>query len=769
MEAWDLFAGRLTAAGRTFMVLLAIGLFGLVSSCVPPAGRTFVVDHFGDLLGDVDGDPGDGKCATQMDAADCSLRAAIEEANALPGADRIEFDLDVTEIDVIPPLPVITESLVIDGTTQPGYVDTPLVNIHATAQNPCPNNFACPAFEIASGTDVTLRALRIEYVMGNNTAVMNYGQLTLDRMDLFGNHWHLISEGAAGTVEVTISDSIFESSYETAIRTTNTNLTIQRSTIRDGERRGIHMQGGALSLTETVIEGYGKNNPPQGGGIYLEDSIQADLLQCAVRDNYSPGAGGGLYFEGASGAMLEITDSSISGNEAEDGGGVYIETGIAHVSNGALTGNRARNNGGGIYAAGRGTELYVENGTLVGGQNAGNTADSDNNGVGLGGGIYSMSILAVNGSTVSENAGDGIYNAGGTLRMQNGSVLHNSRSGIVSDGQGAVSGVDILTSAVSRNALSGIDAKATDLRITGSALEGNGESGIRIETGSLDVSGSTIADNRSSSFGGGIFLKDYVSAVVQATTVSGNQASVSGGGIYILDSVLGTSLQLLNVTISGNRATVGGGGVEAAGGAVAMNSVTLADNAAGSIGGLHSAASVLVTNSILADNAGGNCGGPITSGGHNLDTLADCAFAGPGDLAGMPANLGPLENNGGATLTHALLTGSPALEAGNDATCLPTDQRGANRPQGLHCDMGAFEAKSPITATPPITPTTTETAIQMTTVAPTQGEPQPTATPTRESPPQPTATPTRENPPTRTSTPRPTREPPQPTPSPTRR
>ncbi len=55
--------------------------------------------------------------------------------------------------------------------------------------------------------------------------------------------------------------------------------------------------------------------------------------------------------------------------------------------------------------------------------------------------------------------------------------------------------------------------------------------------------------------------------------------------------------------------------------------------------------------------------------------------------------LGALADNGGPTLTHALLPGSPALDAGNDAACSATDQRGVSRPQGAHCDIGAYEAQ----------------------------------------------------------------------------
>ncbi|MFT3894170.1 MAG: M4 family metallopeptidase [Anaerolineales bacterium] len=62
--------------------------------------------------------------------------------------------------------------------------------------------------------------------------------------------------------------------------------------------------------------------------------------------------------------------------------------------------------------------------------------------------------------------------------------------------------------------------------------------------------------------------------------------------------------------------------------------------------------------------------------------------------------MGNLLGNGGATLTHALLTGSPAIDAGDPATCATTDQRGVARPQGAACDIGAFEGSASQTLLP---------------------------------------------------------------------
>ena len=92
----------------------------------------------------------------------------------------------------------------------------------------------------------------------------------------------------------------------------------------------------------------------------------------------------------------------------------------------------------------------------------------------------------------------------------------------------------------------------------------------------------------------------------------------------------------------------------------------------------------------------------IVDGGHNLDSDNTCGFdPANGSLPSTDPLLGPLQDNGGPTLTHALLPGSPAIDAGEDAQCPATDQRGVYRPQDgdengwATCDIGAFEVEGP--------------------------------------------------------------------------
>jgi uncharacterized repeat protein (TIGR01451 family) len=183
------------------------------------------------------------------------------------------------------------------------------------------------------------------------------------------------------------------------------------------------------------------------------------------------------------------------------------------------------------------------------------------------------------------------------------------------------------------------------------------------------------------------------------STVSGNTTQF-GSGIY---NNTGTST-LNNSTISGNTGLNNAGGIFMNGGTLILNNSTISGNTGlNNVGGIgNSLGTVTLQNSIVAGNTtsgiGPDCNGTIGSAGYNLiGNTSGCAFApGVGDLINIAARLGPLQDNGGSTLTQALLPGSPAINAGNPAGCtnnsgapLPFDQRGYLRIG--RCDIGAYE------------------------------------------------------------------------------
>jgi hypothetical protein len=144
-----------------------------------------------------------------------------------------------------------------------------------------------------------------------------------------------------------------------------------------------------------------------------------------------------------------------------------------------------------------------------------------------------------------------------------------------------------------------------------------------------------------------------------------------------------------------------------------LTNVTIAENAAPVGSGIESTLSVLTAeNVIVANNGPGeNCAGAGTfqSAGNNLDSGNTCSFTELGDLVDADPLLAPLADNMGPTFTHALLAGSPAIDAGGDCPPPATDQRGGLRPADGNddtiavCDIGAFEFNAkfpcPVSAT----------------------------------------------------------------------
>src|SRR5207302_10056039 len=223
------------------------------------------------------------------------------------------------------------------------------------------------------------------------------------------------------------------------------------------------------------------------------------------------------------------------------------------------------------------------------------------------------------------------------------------------------------------------------------------------------------------------------------TTISGNLSS-NGGAVY---NSGGGTLTITNSTVSGNSASSGGGIFNIA--AFAITNSTFSGNSAQLGGGIFSTETVEIVNTILNAGKSGanivNSGGTVTSHGYNLSNDDGGGFPiGPADQVNTNPLLGPPQDNGGPTFTHALLPGSPAIDTGDPNFTPPPfyDQRGPgfNRVVNGRIDKGSFEVQSSTgTPTPTASPTSTPTA----TATPTT-TPRATATVTATT--TPTATPT---------------------------
>jgi hypothetical protein len=206
------------------------------------------------------------------------------------------------------------------------------------------------------------------------------------------------------------------------------------------------------------------------------------------------------------------------------------------------------------------------------------------------------------------------------------------------------------------------------------------------------ISNNTAIDEAGGIWGSTVWLNN--------STVSGNVAGY-GAGVY------GREIFLTNSTVSGNVANrFGGGGLYLTGAQSILSNTTVADNIATSAGGnaivVTRFATAVLRNSILMSQSPlPNClsyGGTITSHGYNMNSDGTCNLTQWTDTPNTDSLMGPLANNGGATQTHALLPGSPAIDAGScidqGGNPVVIDQRGVGRPQGAGCDMGAFELES---------------------------------------------------------------------------
>ncbi len=210
--------------------------------------------------------------------------------------------------------------------------------------------------------------------------------------------------------------------------------------------------------------------------------------------------------------------------------------------------------------------------------------------------------------------------------------------------------------------------------------------------GSTVVVENFIIQNSISTDSGAIYVYG-ANFTLRNSTLKNNNANHRGAGIF---SYYNANLTVMNSTISGNSATTSGGGIHITDGTALIQNSTIAYNGANSGGGIsQDTGTVTIQNSILGNNtgttSGPDCFGTVGSSDHNIySDSADCTLT---SSTGDQLDTDPQVN---ATLTgtppyHELLPGSSAIDNGNPATCLGTDQRGVTRPQGSVCDIGSYE------------------------------------------------------------------------------
>ncbi|QFS47669.1 hypothetical protein GXM_05161 [Nostoc sphaeroides CCNUC1] len=308
------------------------------------------------------------------------------------------------------------------------------------------------------------------------------------------------------------------------------------------------------------------------------------------------------------------------------------------------------------------------------------------------GGIFNRGTLSLTGSTVSGNSGSslggGIFNKG-NLSLTNSTVSSNNANvGFNTAYGGGIYNLGKLS--INNSTVSNNSAFASGLNRGGPDPYPSYGGGI-YNSGTVDITSSTVSGNGAAD-GGGIYNSGTFSLI--NSTVSDNSVYYTGGGILNSGTLTLTNDTITNNTAEGfgyNGVSGNGGGVVSNGGTVIVGDTIIAGN-------FYTVYSDDPNDSGNSRDVAGN----FTDAGNNLigDRTASTGFT-TSTLVGSRSNpidprLSPLQNNGGATFTNALLADSPAINAGNNSLIragITTDQRGGqfNRISRGTVDIGALE------------------------------------------------------------------------------
>lgn len=470
--------------------------------------------------------------------------------------------------------------------------------------------------------------------------------------------------------------------------------------------------GGTVNVTASTFDTNVAAGTSGSGGAILNDGGIVAVTGGTLRRNFANRAGGAVETRDGAVSLMDVDVSdNDAGTNPGNGGALHITgAGSAGITGGSYRGNIAGAEGGALWNSATG-QLIVNGATLRENTAGGDATDQGGGGIFNDGGETALTSvdLSENQATGAAGSGGGLFNNGGTVDITDSSIADNTASraggGIEENASGAPTSLILTNTMVNGNDAGSAPGNGGGIHVTGpgavtmvgGGLENNTavEGGALWSGGAVSVEGARIRGNAASVAGGGLYQTGMDgSQEVTDTELSGNQAPTGGGWFSE-----GGNVDAQNVTLSGNEATVGdGGGMLVGAGTATLRDVTVADNtAAGSGGGLSSAVAISAGNSIFADNSGATApevDGTLDSQGFLLlEDPAGATISGSmtGVVTGVDPDLDRLSDNGGDTFTHALLDNSAAIDAGDDASCPATDQRGAPRDDGA-CDMGAYEA-----------------------------------------------------------------------------
>ncbi|MUG96320.1 DUF4114 domain-containing protein [Scytonema sp. UIC 10036] len=524
-------------------------------------------------------------------------------------------------------------------------------------------------FVLADGTEIEAATLKVDTLVDENDGNYSAGDLSLREAISLATPGDTITFANSGTIALTLGQ-----------------LNINKALTINGDIDGngtpdITVSGNKSSLVLRIDDGdFNKQSAVNISGLIIKEGRPTSAIYTG---------GGIINYE-----HLTLNRSTVTDNVSRNSGAGIFNLGTLTLNNSTISNNHTVASegwrGGGIYN-------YHYSGT---------------------------STVIVNNSTISGNSaldGGGVHNDFGTFSLNNSTISGNlafSHGGGIANGPTEYYSEQYSTFTISNSIISGNSSHSDGGGIYNGPVLGRGDE-IQLKRNSLlrtlTVINSTISGN---------------------STIGSNVITRDGGGIF---NFAGT-VSLKNSTISGNIAADDGGGIANAEGTVNLSNGTLSNNSAsGDAGGIDNFDKLNIRNSTLSGNSGTYVGG---INNHNTATLANSIIGGnlgftkdflgvtpklegvnliaDGSVKTITVNgkvyevinnnprLGPLQNNGGATFTHQLLAGSPAINAGDNTVAQDTldidndgvifeplsfDQRGKERFLGK-IDLGAFEVNS---------------------------------------------------------------------------
>jgi CSLREA domain-containing protein len=640
----------------------AVRALALLLAVAPLAGAaTFTVNSTFD---DVDAAPGDGTCATA--GAVCTLRAAVQEANASPGFDdvtlpagvfalnRLGADEDAAatgDLDV-------TQALNVTGADRDGTI---IDGVGADR-----------VFQVSANIPFTVRTLTIRNgtvsAPGGAIAADANAAITAQDVTFALNRGSTGGAIFASTGALIVTGSRFENNLAgagagaIAHAAGGASLEIRNSTFTDnvaasGDGGAVGYGGsGTVTLDGLTLQ---RNVAGHAAGMSISGASVVTLTNSTAEDGAAVGGGntfGGIVVQAAGAATIDALTVRRNRTDGSGGGLVVGTTGAITVRNSTIEDNTGGGGNGGMYLSAAAGDVLVQDTTVRG--NRSFTAPVGGMRAETAGGTVTL-----RGVTVEDN--DTLDDDAGALVSANGNVVVE-RSRFADNVALAMGGGLYATAAGS--------ITVRDTTVQGNqAVDGIGGALFGSNGPSIDVQNSTFADNVVLGGGG------------------------QGGGAVFIGTAPAT---LTNCTISGNRASTIGAGILSTGNALVIASSTFAGNAAGAPGSaiaLGGGATATLRATVLGTGVFQSCAAALASEGDNLDQDGTCLLAGAGDRSGIDPQLGPLADNGGATFTREPLPGSPLIDAFSNANCPGTDQRGVARPTDGNgdgtaaCDVGSVE------------------------------------------------------------------------------